>query len=159
MITITNLSKRILIQFDDPNPGIEVYNKGSLNIWSVGDYVYITDSTKLRDSSRITKGINSRSINWSSVVGMTDSMDLINLLIGYDDAYVPPSGNPSPNITSATVISAITTTGNWSTGSFVDPGGILAQITAGQVYIDTTNKVMYQYNGSFLSRWSINNLG
>ncbi len=149
--TITNLTKMIKVAYST-NSETQYFTKGALNIWSVGDQVFITDSTKLHRDKPFT-------INWAEVSGETSSDSLVTTLLGYDDAYSESITLSGSNITTAAVITAITTESNWSTGSFVDPGGILSQITNGQVYIDTTNNIYYYYNGSVLVRWSVDNIG
>ena len=154
MIVITNLTSRIKVAITaatDPKVRTEYFQKSKLNIWSVGDTVYLTDTTK-GDKYLAT-------IPYTLVSGAVSSDGLITTILGYDDGYVPTISIPSSNvITNAAVITAITTEGNW-TPNFTDPGGILAQMTAGQIYYDMTNTIKYEFDGTHIIRYSFDNIG
>ena len=59
-------------------------------------------------------------------------------------------------ITDPTIIAAITLNGNWVGQVFVDPGGILAQLVSGNVYLDTVNYIKYEFDGTTLVRFPVN---
>lgn len=76
-------------------------------------------------------------------------LDLPLILI---DASAIALGN---KITDASVISAITNESNWSL-DFTDPGGILAQLSTGSWYFDSSTKIKYEYDGTELYRFQTN---
>jgi hypothetical protein len=154
MIVITNLTSRIKVAITaatDPYVRTEYFQKGKLNIWSVGDTVYLTDTTK--------EGKYIATIPYTLVSGAVSASALITTILGYDDAYSPTTNVVTSNvITSAAVISAITTEANW-TPAFSDPGGIIALMGAGQIYYDMTNKIKYEFDGTHVIRYSFDNIG
>jgi hypothetical protein len=154
-ITITNLTTRIKVVFTDATTITQYFLKGALDIWSENDAVYITDTTKIGSDGKPKIW----QIPWKYVSGATSSDSVVTSIFGYDETFTPSISLGASNISAAAIITAITTEANWSTGSFVDPGGIIAAMTSGQMYIDTTNKIMYQFNGTTLVRWPINNIG
>lgn len=60
-------------------------------------------------------------------------------------------------MTDATAISNITNESNWSnaTGEYT---GAFTNMVAGDVYYDSTNQIYYQYDGTQLVRWYVNNI-
>ena len=154
-IVITNLATDIQIV---KNGRTELFFKGAKrNMWHDGTSVYITDETKLSDSFKSGRYVVSMPYGAVSPT-VASANALVTLLLGYYADYTTSVSPSAPNISTTAVITAITTDSNWSTGAFVDPGGILAQITSGQGYTDVTNKVRYYYDGTTLIRWNINNL-
>jgi hypothetical protein len=147
-ITITDSNNKIIVA-DSDNGSKQVVIKGdTLKIWSTSEIVYMRN---IGDDYKVSIPCN-KTIYASSAA-------LLTAILALDAAYSQSVSNLAVNISTSAVITAITTEANWSTGVFVDPGGILAQINSGQVYVDTTNKIMYQYNGTVLVRWSIDNIG
>ena len=57
-------------------------------------------------------------------------------------------------ITSATVITNITTETNWTTGEYA---GSETGLIEGNYYCNDTTKIMYRYTGTVLYRWITNN--
>lgn len=152
MATVTNLATRIKIAW--PSGKTLYFVKGMLDVSSQGNNVYINDATKKEAPARLV---------YTEVSGMSSASELVDLLLSYDitvlNRNIINATIFGATITDSGVITAITSEANWSTNNFVDPGGILAAILAGQVYLDTTNKIMYYYNGTTLVRWYFNNIG